>query len=74
MLKYMDRALATWHTHPSSGSNLSPEDYVAFLNWPELRHYIISENDVWCYRIHNNLVELFDEADSSAWVLEAVSP
>jgi len=70
LIKHKDQALATWHTHPDSGSNLSPEDYTAFLGWPQLRHYIISEQDVWCFFIRNNLVVLCDEEDPLAWVLE----
>ncbi|AJD82918.1 hypothetical protein PJWF_00024 [Achromobacter phage JWF] len=70
LVKYASQAVATWHTHPATSSNLSPDDYEAFLAWPQLRHYIISEKDVWCFFIRNNLVVLFDEENPSAWVLE----
>lgn len=72
LVRFKDEAIATWHTHPYSGSNLSPEDYTAFLNYPDWRHYIISEKDVWCFYIRNNLVVLFDEEDPSPWLPEQI--
>lgn len=43
--------VATWHTHPRTGPNLTVEDYRAFVQFPRLRHYIISATEIWCYRM-----------------------
>lgn len=38
--KYEALSSATWHTHPSTGCNLSVTDYACFLVFPHLSHYI----------------------------------
>jgi proteasome lid subunit RPN8/RPN11 len=47
---------ATWHTHPSTPSRLSQEDYIGFLQWPHIKHYIIANDGVRCYRIEDGLI------------------
>jgi proteasome lid subunit RPN8/RPN11 len=42
---------ATWHTHPDQTHNLSVQDKRAFLNWPNLKHYVVSKNKVLCYEV-----------------------
>lgn len=49
--------VATWHTHPNQSSNLSGEDYTAFLNYPELDHYIIGNNGVSSYYVEDGVVK-----------------
>lgn len=44
-------AYATWHTHPDQDANLSAKDYEAFLNWPNLRHFIVGNDGVRCYEV-----------------------
>jgi len=51
-----DEATATWHTHPNGSSNLSVNDYEAFLNWPHLKHYVIGEEGVRCFVVRNGKV------------------
>jgi len=35
----------TWHTHPDTDPNLSGEDYLCFLGWPDLEHVVIGRRD-----------------------------
>ena len=35
-----ENVIATFHTHPNKSSNLSREDYDAFVNWEKLLHFI----------------------------------
>jgi proteasome lid subunit RPN8/RPN11 len=71
--QYEDCISAVWHTHPSTGPNLSAEDYKAFQAWPQWFHYTISEREVWCYFVRNNAV-ILDEDDLSAWLPEEALP
>ena len=48
--------VATWHTHPRSGANLTVSDYLSFMSYPDLRHYIISASEIWCYRMDNDIL------------------
>lgn len=48
--------VATWHTHPSKTSNLSGEDYVAFRNHPQIKHYVIGNDGVTEYYIDEQRV------------------
>ena len=54
--KYAMGAKATWHTHPGQSGNLSMEDYYTFLNWPELRHFIIGTDGVAEYYVEDGEV------------------
>ncbi len=45
-LTYEHVAVASWHTHPASGCNLSMGDMQTYLNYPELRHYIAGTDGV----------------------------
>lgn len=55
LILYGDTAEASWHTHPSFSCNLSPEDYIAITNWPDLRHYIIGNNGIKCFQYNEEL-------------------
>lgn len=46
-----DNVIATFHTHPNKTSNLSKEDYEAFLNWEKLLHFIIGKDRISCYKV-----------------------
>lgn len=48
--------IGTWHTHPGEGSNLSEKDYLGFLMWPKLKHYIISMDSVSAYVVKDGIV------------------
>jgi proteasome lid subunit RPN8/RPN11 len=72
--QYRDRVVATWHTHPMTGPNLTAEDYRAFQGYPEWFHYIVSEREVWCYYVRNKAVILVDENDLSAWLPDGATP
>lgn len=55
-------AIATWHTHPGGTALLSGEDYLAFLSYPQLQHFVIGEDSVRCYAVEENfIVELGPE-------------
>ena len=43
--------VGTFHTHPSTGPNLSVADYWAFRSYPDLRHYIVSKSGLWCFKV-----------------------
>lgn len=53
LIKYPAISSATWHTHPDEDSNLSAGDYVTFLNWPELDHYIIGNDGVTKFQVRD---------------------
>lgn len=51
-----DRLAASFHTHPGASSNLSGDDYQAFKNWPDLKHYIVGNDGVRCFVVRNGAV------------------
>ena len=63
ILKYGGRVIATWHTHPLYGPNLSVEDYKCFLDWPEWQHIIIHKDTLRIYYVEQNRVLLHDDSD-----------
>lgn len=46
-----EKVMATFHTHPDKSSNLSKEDYDAFVNWEKLLHFIIGKDKISCYKV-----------------------
>ena len=46
-----EEVIATFHTHPKKTSNLSKEDYDAFVNWEKLLHFIIGQDKISCYKV-----------------------
>lgn len=58
IIKFELIAAATWHTHPGQDSNLSFDDFQAFLNWPEMDHYIIGTDGVTKYIVEDGEVLL----------------
>lgn len=60
LVKKIEKAEATWHTHPKSDPVLSEEDYAGFTQWPKLVHHIIGVRDgkveVESYKVDNGLV------------------
>lgn len=56
LVKYGETALASWHTHPGASSNLSADDFVAFLNYPNMKHYVVGMDGVKCYVVENGKV------------------
>lgn len=54
--KYAEEIAATWHSHPTTGPNLSVPDYFGFLSYPDLYHYIIAKEKIWCYYVENGVV------------------
>jgi len=55
-----DLIAGTWHTHPRGDPNLSGEDYLGFLAYPDLEHSIIGHRSgqvfVQRYRVEKGLV------------------
>ena len=51
---------ATWHTHPLGLHNLSGADYNSFLTAPSLRHFVVTEISVMCFKIERNLLLVID--------------
>lgn len=56
LAEFPENTVATWHTHPASGPNLSVEDYGAFKGLPHLLHLIISGSDIWGYYMENDIL------------------
>ena len=50
-LEKFEDAEATWQTHPNGSKNLSREDYQAFQNWADKKHYIVGKDGVFCYYV-----------------------
>jgi len=49
--------IATWHTHPCTGGNLSIPDYHLYLQYPDLWHYIVgAPEDIRCYYVEDGVV------------------
>lgn len=48
--------VATWHTHPRTGPNLSVADYRAFQGFPRLRHYVVAAREIWCYGMAGDIL------------------
>lgn len=51
VIEWMDKAWATWHTHPNMPSNLSGADYNTFMAWPDHYHFISGADGVRCYKV-----------------------
>jgi proteasome lid subunit RPN8/RPN11 len=60
-----DRLLASWHTHPGATSQLSADDYQAFTNWPDLKHYVVGNDGVSEYVVREGHVVYANEDRSS---------
>ena len=52
----LDRAIATWHTHPGATANLSVGDSQTFVGWPTLRHAIVGTDGVRWYAVKHGAV------------------
>ncbi len=53
--------IATWHTHPRGNSNLTVEDYEAFLKYPNYFHYIVGDGTVWGFYVREGRVFLYED-------------
>lgn len=51
-----DNVATLWHSHPSNDCNLSVEDYLAFLQFPQYNHRIYAKNTCIEYYVRNNMV------------------
>ena len=51
-----ENALGLWHSHPSNDANLSVEDYINFLQFPEYIHRIYTKETYAEYYIRNGVV------------------
>lgn len=54
--EYADEIKATWHTHTGTNANLSLEDYLTFLAFPEYQHWIVSAKKTVLFGIEENSV------------------
>jgi proteasome lid subunit RPN8/RPN11 len=61
LLANENELLASFHTHPGGSKNLSGDDYQAFCNWPDLKHYIVGKDGIACYVVKNGTVIHEDE-------------
>lgn len=52
---------ATWHTHPHTSPNLSVADYLAFQEYPNLRHYVVSRSAIWCFGVRSGILQRYDD-------------
>lgn len=56
LIFFSERSIGTFHTHPGASSKLSADDYQAFMNWPDMKHYIIGNDGVSCYVVKGKAV------------------
>lgn len=49
-------AIGLWHSHPSNDVNLSVEDYINFLHFPDYIHRIYSKDSYAEYYVRNDVV------------------
>lgn len=72
---FLDKAWATWHTHPRTSGNLSSEDYLNFCMPPadELVHFIVDSREVWRYYWEDKRL-LLDDHDSTSRLHEDAAP
>lgn len=56
ILSIVDVAVASWHTHPQTKSNLSVGDFQTFLNYPNMRHFIIGTDGISEFYVEDNEV------------------
>lgn len=56
IIENLDHIEGTWHTHLNSTSTLSGDDYQCFIQWPDLRHYILSDQGVTQYEVREGAV------------------
>ena len=65
---YLPSTLAFWHSHPEStgnSPNLSVDDYLTFLNYPQQLHIIFCYDKYIIYAVKNNLVIRIDYANNT---------
>ena len=51
-----DNAEILWHSHPNNNCNLSVEDYLTFLKFPNHVHRIYGKTRYIEYYVRNNMV------------------
>lgn len=56
LIKHENELWGTWHTHPKTKANLSQADYLGFLNWEGLRHFIVGVDGVRCFAVEDGLI------------------
>ena len=56
LIEWEDKLLATWHTHPGGVNEPSIYDKQAFVNYPDVVHYIIGSNGIAAYAIEGEQV------------------
>ncbi|WP_152613159.1 MPN domain-containing protein [Inquilinus limosus] len=56
LVRYEDDIVGTWHTHPFGTSQLSTEDYIAFLNYPMIEHWVIGRDGARCYKVQGRAI------------------
>lgn len=54
--QYLDKASAIWHTQPNRTSQLSYEDYLGFINFPEHEHIVIGLDGFRVYKVEDGQV------------------
>lgn len=52
----LDNAKAIWHTQPGRTSQLSYDDYLGFLNFPEHQHIVIGLDGLRIYKVEDGQV------------------
>lgn len=55
--------VGTFHTHPTTGPNLSIDDYHGFMSYPKLRHYIISGDQIWCFYVIDGILCRYEDTN-----------
>lgn len=51
-----NNVIGFWHSHPNNDENLSTEDYIKFLQFPDFIHRIYTKDSFSEYYVRENLV------------------
>lgn len=54
--EHLATSTAIWHTQPNRTSQLSYEDYLGFINFPEHKHIVIGLDGVRTYKVEDGQV------------------
>jgi hypothetical protein len=54
--RYIDDAVATWHTHPGDTRLLSVGDYETYRGMPDLMHFIVGTDGLAAYVVDRDAV------------------
>lgn len=71
---FREGVVGTFHTHPRSSANLTVTDYYAFRQYPQLRHYIISPVEIWCFHMINGILCRYENSNLPRFPQDLMPP